>query len=263
MQAFVINLKKELNRREFQKAQLTKLGLTYNIVEAISTNDIENQTYKKHHHDWVRPLRRPELACYFSHKEIWKKIINSNEPALVLEDDALLSRHTKPLLDSLFSLTDVDLVNLEVRMRKKFLSRKKIKINNHFELLRLYQDRTGAAAYVLFPSGAKKLLECEYKKGVAIADAHITGCSGMKSYQVEPAAAVQLDICDLYKIDCKGLDQAANSSISIHKRDKGGIKFKLKRAVSQIRLGIRQVFLILISTRRYVKINKNEFNTNL
>jgi len=263
MQVFVINLKGELDRRKFQEDQLEKLGLTYSIIKAISTNEIKKQTYKKHYHDWVRPLRKPELACYFSHKEIWKKIINSNKPALVLEDDALLSKHVKPLLKSLTSLINVDLVNLEVRMRKKFLSRKGDKINNHFSLLKLYQDRTGAAAYILFPSGARKLLECEHKKGVAIADAHITGCSGMKSYQVEPAAAIQLDICDLYKINCKDLEQTANSSISIYEKNKGGVKFKLKRIVSQVRLGIRQMFLVLISTRRYVKINKNEFNTKL
>ena len=148
-------------------------------------------------------------------------------------------------------------------MRKKFLSRKKDKINDHFSLFKLYQDRTGAAAYILFPSGARKLLECEYKKGVAIADAHITGCLGMRSYQVEPAAAIQLDICELYKINCKGLEQTANSSISIYEKNKGGVKFKLKRIASQIFLGIRQVFLVLISTRRYVKINKDEFNTKL
>jgi glycosyl transferase family 25 len=61
------------------------------------------------------------------------------------------------------------------------------------KLFRLYQDRAGAAGYILWPQGAKKLLQCEQKKGIALADAHITDCHNIKAYQVEPTPIIQLD----------------------------------------------------------------------
>jgi hypothetical protein len=38
-----------------------------------------------------------------------------------------------------------------------------------------------------FPSGAEKLIQCEKQKGIALADAHITACNNLNSYQVEPS----------------------------------------------------------------------------
>ena len=66
MQIFVINLSSATERNRLQKNQLTKLGLKYNILNAISAEDISEYTYKKHYHDWQRPLSKNEVACYFS-----------------------------------------------------------------------------------------------------------------------------------------------------------------------------------------------------
>jgi len=261
MKTYVINLKQSTKRRKFQEIQLKELGIQFTLINAVSVDDISHKTYKQHHHDWVRPMRKTEVACYFSHRKAWKMVMESDRPALILEDDALLSKNTKDLIEILSKRTDTDLITLEIRARKKFLSRKFTKLNTGFNLVRLYQDRTGAAAYVLFPSGAKKLIECETKKGIAIADAHITGCSTINAYQIEPAAAIQLDVCPLYGINHKtshDIDSAI-SSISVTSKHKGKMSFRIKRIISQIRLGFRQLFLFTISTRRFVKFNKSEF----
>ena len=68
------------------------------------------------------------------------------------------------------------------------------------KLLRLYQDRTGAAGYILWPSGANKLIQLEKNSGIGLADAHITACHALKAYQVEPSPIIQLDQCKDYGI---------------------------------------------------------------
>ena len=78
MNIFVINLSGDVERRKFQKQQLSELGLDYKILNAISIDDINKETYKKHYFDWQRPLRNTEVACYFSHRSAWQKIINKN-----------------------------------------------------------------------------------------------------------------------------------------------------------------------------------------
>ena len=201
MQIFVINLPSAIERRKFQQDQLTKLGLEYKILDATSSDDISDATYKKHYFDWQRPLRKTEIACYYSHRLAWEMVTKSRNPALIIEDDAVLSSCVPELLDNLNEIDDSDLINLENRSRKKFVSRSYIEIDCNSKLYRLYQDRTGAAGYILWPSGANKLIQREKNSGIGLADAHITACHKLKAYQVEPSPIIQLDQCNIYSIN--------------------------------------------------------------
>ena len=145
MQIFVINLPGATERLKFQQNQLSKLNLKYKIINAASVSDITTDVYEKHFFDWQRPLLRNEIACYYSHREAWNRIIKSRKPALILEDDALLSSCVPTILNKLIDIADIDLVNLENRSRKKFVSKSSTKLACNSRLMRLYQDRTGAA----------------------------------------------------------------------------------------------------------------------
>jgi len=246
-------------RRNFQQEQLSKLDLNFKFLDATSINDIEATTYKQHYQDWQRPLKETEVACYYSHRHAWNRVIQSNKPVLILEDDALLSKCIPSLLKDLSDRKNTDLINLENRGRKKFISRSGEAIICGSKLLKLYQDRTGAAGYILWPSGAKKLIQCEKRKGIALADAHITACNNLNCYQVEPSPIIQLDHCEWYKIENPINNRASKSSVSSIDNPKGNWLFWVKRICSQIRLGVRQLFLITFCTRRYIKINKKEF----
>ena len=48
MNIFIINLPSAIERRKFQEAQLSKLGLDYEVLNATSINDINQTTYEKH-----------------------------------------------------------------------------------------------------------------------------------------------------------------------------------------------------------------------
>jgi len=261
MKAYVINLPKDLTRREFQEIQLNRLGLNYEVVDAVSTNDIEPSIYKMHENDWQRPLRNVEVACYYSHQSLWKKIIETNEPALILEDDALLSKHVPFILNDLSKLTNMDYVTLEVRGRKKLVSNKAVWLHDSgTKLYRLYLDRTGAAGYVLYPSGAKKLLELEKQVGIGLADAHITSCYNLIGYQVEPAPIIQLDKCEFYNLQSPF---EVKSNISTKEKSQldfsNMLYFKTKRISAQLKQAMQQIKYMFKARRRYIEINNLDY----
>ena len=259
MNILVLSLPNAKERRDFQQNQLFKLGLDFKFLDATSTNDINTETYKKHYYDWQRPLRNTEVACYFSHRSAWQKIINNNMPALILEDDALLSQCVPELLKSFTNKKNVDLINLEVRGRKKFISKIGQDTACNSRLFRLYQDRTGAAGYILWPLGAKKLLQFETENGIALADAQITNCNTLMSYQIEPAAIIQLDQCKQYDISNTFSDTIQMSTVSQPNNPKVHTIFWMKRISAQIKLSIRILSLFRKSRRRYIKLNKESF----
>ena len=259
MQIFVINLPDAVKRRKLQKDQLTKLGLEYTILDATSVEDISEATYKKHYFDWQRPLRKTEVACYYSHRSAWDSVIRSREPALILEDDAILSKTLPELLVAVNDIKNTDLINLENRSRKKFVSSSDLDIGCSSKLLRLYQDRTGAAGYILWPSGAKKLTLLEKNKGIGLADAHITSCHSLKAFQVEPSPIIQLDQCKDYGVNNIYLSVISKSTVSNNHNYKGGIYFFIKRLYYQFKLALRQLYILTKSQRRYIIIKKSDF----
>jgi glycosyl transferase family 25 len=259
MDILIISLPNAKERRDFQQNQLSKLGLEFEFLDATSIHDLNEATYKKHYQDWQRPLKTTEVACYYSHRRAWNRVIQFNKPVLILEDDALLSKYVPELLKDFADKENTDLINLENRARKKFVSRSGEFIACNSKLLRLYQDRTGAAGYILWPSGARKLIQCEERKGIALADAHITACNNLTAYQVEPSPIIQLDHCEHYDIKNPISNNASDSSVSSRHNPKGGVFFWLKRVYFQLKLGVRQLTLISKSKRRYIKINKIDF----
>lgn len=264
MKTYVINLPKDKERREFQKAQLEMFGLEYEILNAISVEDIQPLVYAQHKNDWQRPLRNVEVACYYSHRTLWEKIIEIEEPALILEDDALMSKYVPDILNALATLQNIDYVTLEVRGRKKLVAHEGIEIlpNCKSKMYRLYLDRTGTAGYILFPSGAKKLLDREERSGIGLADAHITACYELMGYQVEPAPLIQLDQCEYYSI-------VAPIEVKSNISNKGKPKmlltrkifFKLKRIKAQISQAIQQIKHLFGARRREIRIEPKDFES--
>jgi len=261
MKIFIINLPSAIERRQFQEEQMSKLDLDYEILKATSIGDISDETYDKHYFDWQRPLKNTEVACYFSHRSVWQKIIDNNMPALILEDDALLSKYTPDILNSISELFHIDLVQLEIRGRKKLIKDHGNKISSTHTLYRLYQDRTGAAGYVLWPSGAKKLLEHESVHGIGLADANIASCYNIKSYQVEPAAIIQLDQCHYYSMHNPYARDLSKSTVSSTRNPKGSFYFWKKRISAQLKIGLHMVKILSStrSSRRFIKIRSDDF----
>lgn len=263
IQILVINLPQSDDRKAFQAAQAARLGLTFNYLPAISINELDEKTYEYYANDWERKLRPSEVACFLSHKKAWETVKNTQKPTLILEDDALLCQSIGDLLTQLTNIASkTDLITLETRGRKKLLAKQTVKLNTNYELAQLYQDRTGAAAYLLFPTGAAKLLQKATRQKAALADAFISSLYQLNTYQVVPAAAIQMDQCETYHLPLKN-PFISTISPTIHKPTANSqlahYRFTYKRILSQLRMGLRHLSVSFKSHRRHIGILLNDF----
>ena len=258
MNIYIINLAKDSPRREFQELQMQKLQLNYEIISATTVDDISS-SYIRFKDHWQRPLRKVEVACYFSHQKLWKRVLKEQQPALILEDDALLGSEIPHILLACEKLSDIDHISLESVGRKKLLGNRSIPLGiSPFKLSPMIIDRFGACGYILYPSGAKKLLDHEKRNGIALSDAHITSCFSLDSYQLEPACAIQMDRCSQYGIKPP---IEINSNIATVQKcaipPEKYLSFKRKRIVHQIKLALRQMRFLFRAKRRKVDICNN------
>jgi glycosyl transferase family 25 len=258
MRVLVINLDAQEERRAFQSAQLDRLGLTMERISAIDQRHPDVCIPSEYWESWQRPLSLPERACLLSHRQAWERVASGNEPCLILEDDALLSEQTPAILNALSAWpVCFEHVTLEARNRKKLLGRQSIALTEHSQLRRLFLDRTGAAAYVLSPSGAERLIKTTEKQA-GLADAIICSTPGLISYQVFPAAAIQLDQCRLYGIACP-LQTQSNILTSQKNLPQKDWKQRLRRIAAQLEMGWRQFKHTLATSREHVPVNPQDF----
>ena len=99
---------------------------------------------------------------------------------------------------------------------------------------RLWLDRSGAAAYLLWPQGAQKLLA---RSGAVpgLADAVLVETPGLLRWQAAPAQAIQIDMAAHY-----GLSPpvAVHSTIAGVARPAGRtLRHRLRRLAGQLRMG--------------------------
>jgi glycosyl transferase family 25 len=261
MKTYIISLQSEKERREFQKWQMTNLSIDFEFFDAIQISDISDEEYENKSQSWARKLKKVELACYLSHKAIWEKIIFNDSPALILEDDAYLSKETKKIMDILQKENGIDYVDFETVGRKKIIATyKKIQLESS-ALYRLYQKSSGAGAYILWPSGSKKLLDFESKNGIFVVDKTIAQTYKLNSFQVDPAIAVQFYVSSIYDIQFDGIEKLKNSTTTFDPREKNEFKYFLKRAKLEIKKGLRRVlfFINIFNRRKHISIQKEKF----
>ena len=119
MKILLINLEQSIDRLEQQHIQFNDLGLEFERLPAVSIHDFSEAEYKEMAFKGQRPMKQSELACFLSHKKAWEYVIRHNEPCVILEDDAILVKDFKNILNDLTQIDEIDYVNLEVHGRKK------------------------------------------------------------------------------------------------------------------------------------------------
>ena len=258
MRCVVINLAAAKDRMAFMASQLEALSLPFQRIEAVMPSDLPKPEYNLDWNSWERPLKDTEKACFLSHLEAWRQVAADDHCTLILEDDALLSRQTKVVFQHLARSGAFDHVTLEVRKRKKVVAKQKISAGPSHSLSRLYQDRSGAAAYILSPSGARKLVE-RSRKQTALADAMICKSYELESFQIEPACAVQLDRASLYGIRTKFQTVSQIDAAQVGPKDRGGLKFRARRASAQLRMAIRRLRYAYVAESREVELHSGDY----
>lgn len=235
MRVLVINIAAATDRMAFIAAQLETLGLGHERIEAVTPETLTPGPDDPIWSRWERPLRDTEKAACASHIRAWSRVRDLDRPCLILEDDAILSRAVPDLLQALDGAgSDIEHVSLETRGRKKLVARKRHPV---LPIRRMYLDRTGAAAYVLYPAGARRLLaRASVRRGLA--DAMIATTYALRSWQADPALAVQRDMAGHYRL---GTDGPQPSQIdAVAKPEQRALGFTLRRVAAQLRMGLRQ-----------------------
>ena len=250
MKALVINLAKATDRMAFQRTQLGVLGIPFDRVEAVTPDTLDPGPSHRMWHRWQRPLRVTEMALTASHIACWQRVIAEGQPMLILEDDAMLSSDLPALLPRIETTAGIEHLGLETRGRKKLISRLQ---HPGLPIRRMFQDRTGSAAYILFPKGALRLIT-QTATVAAPSDAAISGCPGLISWQADPALAVQLDIAETY-----GLAPPLPTTSSIDAVDKPPttLRHRGRRIGAQLRIGLNQVLYAPVAHRRHVTPSEN------
>lgn len=247
--ALVINLDTAKERWDFQQKQLAKLGIGYQRWEANAVDTLTDDEYEKWANDWQRKLRRTEVACFLSHYRAWQYIADSGQAFLILEDDALLSQELPNVLLKLSTDNDIKYHHLtfETRGRKKLMSKQSANLCDGIALHELFLDKTGAAAYLLTPTGAKILIDHVVQHGAGLADALLCHTKGLKSMQAVPALAIQMDMATHYGMPNLTLHSIAKSHISTESNTKPNansltdkLSFKFKRLSAQLQMGLIQ-----------------------
>ena len=266
MKVLIINLKQSTERLAQQQRQFNQLGLSFERLPAVSIHDFDDEEYNRLAFSGQRPLKKAELACFLSHKKAWEYVLAANEPCAILEDDAVLVKDFAYILAEL-KQQDIDFVNLEVHGRKKIVSSTEhfSIVNQQYDLLRLFLDRSGTGGYVIYPSGAKILLSYMQQRSIGLADEFIHSCNALKRYQIEPAALLQSDKCAQYHVPCDTVLHSVIAQESSFTKTTHGLSlkekctFKTRRVLRQVVLGYYLIKFRTQGERRYIEVDSNRF----
>lgn len=227
IRALVINMASATARMEIMARQLDHLGLDWARQEAVTPQTLSPPADAAMWQRWQRPLRVTEMALTASHLAAWEQV--DNAPILVLEDDALLSAGLRDFLTKIRDLEGLDHVSLETRGRRKLLDRAPGPV------WPMWQDRTGSAAYVVWPAGARALVARAHEIA-APSDALISETQ-MRSHQAVPAMAIQIDICAAYGIS-PPLETASLIDAASKPPVPKGAGFRRRRILGQLGMGL-------------------------
>ena len=164
--AYVISLAGGADRRTLMTERLGAAGIAFSFFDAIDGRgfDVESQAV------YDGPARRAkyghgliggEIGCLLSHRAVLRIIAEADKgPALVFEDDVVLSPDFAKVVSALMQRQDRwELVRFQGS--KKVMGQRQrpiLDLGGGYWMTRLWSTPGGAHAYLVSPSGARKLL---------------------------------------------------------------------------------------------------------
>ena len=143
----------------------------------------------------IKKLRNSYKGCFLSHYLLWKKCIELNEPFLIFEHDALM---INPLPDEVYHNVATILVLDKFSRDNDYENLLNLKFNLKIEKkekIDVYSSKTmnnthvaGSHAHLVFPDGARQVIESIKKYGYVITDVAINQIY-VKYYTIEPTIA--------------------------------------------------------------------------
>ena len=162
---YVISLARAKERRANMRRQLDALGMRYEIVDAVDGATLKPEEYmnrlrpRQFKMTYGREVIKGEIGCFLSHCAVLERIAESeNDCALILEDDAVLSDDLPNIVKRVNKCEwHWDAVLLSAA-RRRSVDCVLCDLENDWRLVRYKRKPSSAAAYMIRPAGAKKLL---------------------------------------------------------------------------------------------------------
>ncbi|NDL01285.1 glycosyltransferase family 25 protein [Photorhabdus bodei] len=106
MKIFIVNLKKDIERKKSIQHQSEKLELDVEFIEAVNGRELSQDEIKLFCPDFHKSsMTLGELGCSLSHLKIYEKMVKENiQLALIMEDDAEIGRDIREILDFLITI---------------------------------------------------------------------------------------------------------------------------------------------------------------
>jgi glycosyl transferase family 25 len=166
---FVVNLPQQAERREFISAQLKVAGIGAEIIEAVDGRRLSAQELAACYREDAAKALLPggmtagEVGCALSHLSIYRRMLERGLPwAVVMEDDALLGRDFRPVLNAVVQQLDSSRPEICLfSLVDKYTNWGRKKIVHKYWLVRPMRAHSGHC-YLLTSAAAKALLEFNY-----------------------------------------------------------------------------------------------------
>ena len=252
--ALLINMRRSADRLEYQRRQLDCMGIGFERLEAVDAADISDREFGGRSQQWQRPLSRPEVGCFLSHRLVWQRVVEAGRPLLVLEDDAVLSDHLAAVLAGLTPSAESLIYNLETGRGRKLLSIwPTASLPLGHSTVRIYRDSGGSAAYIITPEAAAACLK-RAERHTAPADAFL---NAMPRLQIEPGLAVQMEmLAGMLQGDLRATAVSTmrrmSTETSVLRKLVRRPRMKLRRLDSNLQTAALQVMTLVRAKKRWV-----------
>lgn len=190
---YLINLRRDEARLARMSAQLSRLGLDFERLDAIHGLDMPG---------WLQPfffdtngkpasrLLPGEIGCYASHLVACATIAQRGVPALVLEDDLEIADGFMDLLRAFSTLpAGWDIVRLSNPHKRPCF--RVSGLTDRFSLVKFSRVPPSTGAYLLSPTGARKFLGWKLLRSLPVdQDLRRTWDCGLRTYGVFPQPVI-------------------------------------------------------------------------
>ncbi|MEM1004194.1 MAG: glycosyltransferase family 25 protein [Pseudomonadota bacterium] len=241
---FYINLDRVPERRTFMEAEFARTGLAgvtrFSAVDARAEGSLTDKGYCPGVGSrWG--LTHSEIACFESHKAIWKTVIAQNlHAAAIFEDDVEMSANAGQVVRAVLqSGTDYDFVKLDYSPKSlRFGAQRHIA---DVTVRPLMEMAPSAAAYIVTRDACSKLLAWSETYSDHLDDFVSMPRPDWRMYQVFPAVGVQMiwsrqqeNSDQQVKTSERTQDMSTNQGL-----DKGPGWFRARRELLALRRKIR------------------------
>ena len=195
MKAYYINLARRTDRRASMDAQLNRLGIDAERIEAVTPADLTPEQRARYcDRQKLRWSTLPELSCSLSHHAALRTFLATGEShALILEDDVILGPGLPGFLAK--SMPDCDVLHVETFASPQHLSAQAQAEIGGYSLFDVHGWVWGAAAYVVNRQAAETLLADSDALAVpfdrVIFNRYRGPGAGLRTWQLDPALAIQ------------------------------------------------------------------------